>query len=114
MIGGDEGIGKAEHDQPAMLRAVLQLAGGFEDGDAGAFCADQRACHVEAVLRQQLVEVVAGDAARNVGKTLPDQIGVGIADAAQAGINLALASAAAMMAASSCSLVRPTVMRVPS
>ena len=55
--------------------------------------ADQRAGHVEAVLRQQLVEVVAGDAPRNIRKALADEIGVRVAQTLQTGINLAAASA---------------------
>ena len=38
--------------------------------DAGAFAADERARDVEAVFGQQLVEVVAGHAARDARKLL--------------------------------------------
>ena len=94
MIGGDEGIGKSEHDQAAMLRAMLERAVGLEHGDAGALRAHQGAGHVKAVLGQQLVQVVAGNAAGNLGKTLPDQVAIGIPDAGQAGIDLPPPSAA--------------------
>ena len=46
------------------------------------FAAHQRARHVEVVLRQQLVEVVAGDAPRNARKFLAHQIGIAVANAA--------------------------------
>ena len=41
----------------------LRSSVGAEDGDAGAFAADQRSGDVEAVFREELVEVVSGDAA---------------------------------------------------
>ena len=94
VIGGDEGIGKAEHHQAAMLRAMFERAAGLEHGDAGALGAHQGAGYVKAVFRQQLVQVVAGDAAGNFGKALADQVAVGIPDAGQAGIDLAPAAAA--------------------
>ncbi len=74
MVGGDEGIGKSEHDQAAMLRAVLERAMGLEHGDAGALRSHQGAGHVEPVLGQQFVEVIAGNTAGNLGKTLPDKV----------------------------------------
>ena len=49
---------------------------GLQHGDAGALGADQRAGDVEAVLGQQLVEIVAGDAARNFRIARADQVGV--------------------------------------
>ena len=73
VVGGDEGVGKAETDENAAGWAWHQ-AHCFENGDAGAFAADQGAGDVEAVLRQQLVEIVAGDAARNFGKARADQV----------------------------------------
>src|ERR1039457_4608094 len=75
-----------------MLRAGFRLAFSFEDGDAGPFGSDQRPGNVEAVLRQELVQVVAGDAARNIGEARPDQVRVGGAQAAQAWLDLAAAA----------------------
>ena len=57
-----------------MLRARLQLAFRFEDRDAGAFASDQRTRYVEAIFGQKLIEVVAGDAARNVREPLPNEV----------------------------------------
>ena len=62
---------------------------------AGAFGTDQRARHVEAVLRQQFIEVIAGDAARNARKFLAHQIGIAVAEARETRIDLAHAAAAA-------------------
>src|ERR1039458_8690729 len=83
---------EAERNQAAMLRAGLQLAFSFEDGDAGPLGSDQRPGNVEAVLRQELVQVVAGDAARNIGEARPDQVRVGVAETAQACVDLAAAA----------------------
>ena len=47
VIRGNEGIGKAEHHQAAMLRAVLQHAARLQHRDAGAFRAHQCAGYVE-------------------------------------------------------------------
>ena len=52
---------------------VDQVHRRLEDGDAGALGADERARDVEAVLGQQLVEVVAGDAARDLREARADQ-----------------------------------------
>ena len=48
---------------------------------------------LKAVLGQQLVEVVAGHAPRNLRKPRADQVGVPIADRAQPRVNLAAAAA---------------------
>src|SRR3546814_15865796 len=57
-----------------------------------SFGADQRALDVEVVLRQQLVERIAGDAARNVWKALAYQIGIAIAKITQCAIDLRAAT----------------------
>ena len=50
---------------------------------------------MEAVFGEQLVEVVAGDAAGNARKLLPDERGVAVAEAREAGVDLADAAAGA-------------------
>ena len=67
-----------------MLRAMFELAARLQHGDAGAFAAHQRARYVESVLRQQLVQVVAGDAAGILGKRC-GSVAVAIPNARQAG-----------------------------
>jgi len=66
------------------------------------------------VLGQQLVEVVAGDAAGDARVPLPDAVGVAVAQVAQAGVDPPRRPPAAMIEASSSSLVGPTVIRSPS
>ena len=72
-IGGQEGIGKSEDGEDAVGRAGGQVQRGRENAGACAFRPDQRAGYMETVLRQQLVEVVAGNAPRNARVFLPDQ-----------------------------------------
>ena len=92
-VGGKEGIGKTERGEHAIGRAGLEVERGGDDGSAGALGADQRARDVEVVFRQKLVEVVAGDAARNVGELFSDLGRELVADAREAGVDFADAAA---------------------
>ena len=68
---------KAESDQAdGCCGLCLSSHDGFEDGDAGAFAADECAGNVESVFRKELVEVVAGDAAGDIGEALADEVAV--------------------------------------
>src|ERR687888_2508241 len=74
-IGGSEDVGKGENCKNALLRARNKSHRGLEDGDAGRFAAHQRTRHIEAVLRQQLVQVlVARNPARNLRITRSNQV----------------------------------------
>ncbi len=84
-VGGEKRIAEAEHGEHAEGRAGGEIERGGDDVGAGALGADQRAGDMEVVFGQQLVEVVAGDAARNAGKLFADQGGVAVADAREAG-----------------------------
>ena len=46
----------------------VEADGGLEQGDAGPLRADERAGHVEALLGEERVQVVAGDAAGEAGE----------------------------------------------
>ena len=83
VVGALVNVGIGDDQQHALGRTFDQAAGGFENGDAGAFRADQRARNVKAVFREQEIQVVAGDAARDVGVTAADQIAVGVGDVFQ-------------------------------
>jgi len=76
MIGTLKNIGVGDHKKHARWRTFDEAAGGFEDGDARAFGADQCAGDVKAVFGEQIVEVVSGDATRNVGEASADEFGV--------------------------------------
>ena len=93
VIGALINVGIGDDEQHALRRAFDQAASRFENRDAGAFGSDQGAGHVESVLGQEKIQVVAGDAARNFGKTLADEIAVGGGDALQSGVDLAAAAA---------------------
>ncbi|MNH04607.1 hypothetical protein D3C79_639070 [compost metagenome] len=60
----------AQHHQHAVSRVLHQNRLSLQDGDAGAFYTHQRACNVEAVFRQQLIEVVARHATFELGEPL--------------------------------------------
>ena len=94
-VGRLECIGESQHREHAIGRAGGQVESGGKHVDASAFRSNQRAGYVEAALGQQLVQVVTGDAARNAGEPFADQHRVVVANAPEAGVDLALAAAAA-------------------
>ena len=77
-VGGQVDVGVAEHQQHPRRRTVDKLTSRFEDERAGALGADQGLGQVEAALRQQLVEVEAGDPPGDVGVARPDRLGVAV------------------------------------
>ena len=93
MVGGVEHVGVAEHQRAAVLRARDQAHGRLEHVHARALGADQRAGDVEAVLGQELVEVVARHAARDVGELLPDPVGDLVSELPELRVDLALPAA---------------------
>ena len=95
VIGALIDVGIGDDEQDALRRTFDQAAGGFENRGAGSFGADQGAGDVEAVFGEQVVEVVAGDAAGDVGKFLADQIAVLIGDLLEGGVDLIAAVVAA-------------------
>ena len=80
VIGALENVGIGDYEEHSMLRAFDEAAGGFEDCGAGSFGADEGAGDVESVFGEEIVEVVAGDAAGDLGEFLADEIGVGGGD----------------------------------
>ena len=93
VIGGFEGVFVADADQRAVLRTVNEADLRFENYGAGAFGANQRARHVKITLGQKLVEVVAGNAARNLRELGANQRFVLIANGAQLGVDFGRAPA---------------------
>ena len=89
VIGRAEHVGIAEHEQRAPRRAVDEAHRRTEDRDARAFGSDERTRDIEAVLGQQLVEVVAGHAPRNLRVTLADLVGVTVDQRCQPRVDLA-------------------------
>src|SRR5215467_10811791 len=88
MITGGINVRVAEHQERASGRAVDQANGCLEDRDTGTFCANQCPRNVESVFRQELIEVITRDAARNVGKALSDQMGIPVAQGLELSIDM--------------------------
>jgi hypothetical protein len=114
VVGGDEEIGVAEHDQAPVGGAGHQPDGRLKRQRAGRLGADQRAGDLEAPLGEQLVEVVAGHAPRDPGEAGADQVGVAVARARMPAYSSPRRPPARMIAASCSSSVGPTVSRRPS
>jgi len=93
VVGGLVDVRVAEQHQHLDLGRGHQPAGRLEDGHAGRFAAHQRTRHVEAVLRQQLLQAVAGDAARDPREALADQLGVAVPQRREVPVDLAAAAA---------------------
>jgi hypothetical protein len=93
VVAGGVDVGVAEHHQPPVLRAGDQPHGRLQGDRAGGLGADERPGDVEAVLGQQLGEVVARHPAGDVRVPGADQVGVAVADGAHAGVELAAATA---------------------
>jgi hypothetical protein len=69
----------AEHEKRARGRAVNEAHLRLQDGAKRPLAANDGAGDVEALLGQEVVEVVARDAARYLRVTIPDQISVAVA-----------------------------------
>jgi hypothetical protein len=105
---------EAEDQQCTCRRPGVQCHRGLERGRARPLGARQRSGDMEAVLRQQLVEVEARDPARDARVALADKIAVAVAQFSQRGVYGAAPSALGDDPFESSSLVAPTVIRVPS
>ena len=92
MVGTLIDVRISDDDENTLRWALDQTARGFESCRASAFRADERAGDVEAVFREKVVEVVAGDAAWDVWEFLADQVGVLIGDLLEGGAELSDAS----------------------
>ncbi len=112
-----EDIVEADDGEHALLAgSATRLSVALEDRDAGRFGSDQRARDVEALLRQQLIEIfVAGDAARDLGIARADQVAVAVAECVEGAIDLrAPAAVCENVAELARRSLRPTVIRSPS
>ncbi len=87
VVGGEEDVGKADADEGAAGRGFDELEGGSEDDGAGAFAAYEGSGEVEVVFGEELVEVVAGDSAGDLGEFPADFVGVGVANFFEGGVD---------------------------
>src|SRR6266404_2335739 len=87
VVGTEINIGPSDNEQPPRRRTLDQAAGGFENRDASAFRADESTRHVKAVFGEQVVEVVSGNAARNVGELATNLLSVAVGDGVESSID---------------------------
>ena len=92
VIGAEINVGPSDDQQHPRRRTLDEAAGSFENRDASAFGADQRARHVKAVFGKQMVEVVSGDAARNVRELAADLFAVAVGETLESGVDFGAAS----------------------
>src|ERR1700687_423077 len=92
VVGTDVNIGPSNDKQHARRRTFDQAAAGFENRDASAFGANQSARHVKAVFGEQVVEVVSGNAAWNVGKLAAGLLAIAVGEGLEAGGGLSAAA----------------------
>ena len=88
-VGREVDVREPEHEQRPARRARHEARRRLEDRDARALRPDQRARHVEAVLRQQEVEVVAGHPARDLREPRAHEVAVPVAYPREPGVDLA-------------------------
>src|SRR6266446_2034422 len=87
VVGTEINIWPSDDEQRPRWRTLDQTAGGFEHRDASSFRADERARHVKAVFGEQVVEVVSGNAARNVGELAANLLSVAVGDGVESSID---------------------------
>jgi hypothetical protein len=80
VVGANVNVGPSDDQEHTSGRTGDEAAGGFEDGDTGAFRTYQRSRYVEAVFREQVVEVVSRDSAGDVGELAADVVSVTVGD----------------------------------
>ena len=93
VVGAEIDIGPSDDEQHPRRRTLDEAASRFENRDASAFGADESARHVKAAFGEQVVEVVSGNAARNVGKLAADLLAVAVGEGLEAGVDFGAAAA---------------------
>src|ERR1051326_5049236 len=66
VIGGAVHVRVSEDDERSCRRTLDESHGRLEDRDTGSFAANECAGDVEAILGEQLIEIITRDAARNL------------------------------------------------
>ncbi len=88
-VGSQKSVRESQHRKNAEGRTGGEVKLRRDNCRAGAFTADQGAGDVKAVFGEQLVEVIAGDAARDTGKLFANQVGIAIANTGKARVECA-------------------------
>ena len=91
-IGTLKNIRISNDKEHPLRRTFDESASSFEHSNARTLGADQGASHIEIVFWKQLIQVVARDAARDVGKALADLIGVGSGESLELVVDVGAAS----------------------
>src|SRR5208283_432044 len=91
-------VGPSDHEQHPRRGALDEPASRFENGGAGALGTNQRARNMETIFRQQVVEIVSGNATRNIGELAANLVAVAVGELFEARIDLGAASAVALSA----------------
>src|SRR3989440_966444 len=89
MVAANVNVWIAEHEQRACRRTFDQARCCLEYSNTRTFSSNQRSSYIKAIFWQQLIQVVARDAAGNFWETLANEVGVLIAEVFEPGINLA-------------------------
>ena len=95
-ISTDVDIRPSDHYQHTGWRAFDEAAGRFEDGHAGALGTNERARNMEAAFREQMVEVVSGNAARDIGELAANVVAIAIGELLETGVDLGAAATFAL------------------
>ena len=93
VFGGREDVFEAGDEHRAVRRPVDEAHRCAQHGHQSALAADQRARDVEPVLGEQLIEVVAGNAPRDLRVARADLLRVSVAHVSETSIDLAGAAA---------------------
>jgi hypothetical protein len=72
VVGAPIDVRIGDDYEHALRRTFHKTARGFEDCDAGSFGTYQGSRYVKTVFGEQVIQVVAGDSAGNVGEPLAD------------------------------------------
>src|SRR6266705_2850017 len=86
-------VGIRYDEQNALRRTFNQTARCLKHGRTRSFGADQRPRYMETVFRQQIVQVISGNPARDVGIALSNKIAVLVNDGFELSVNFASVSA---------------------
>src|SRR5208282_4792858 len=92
VVGADVNVGPSNDQQHPLRWTFDEAASGFENRDTRAFGANQRTRNVKAVFREQIVEVVSGNAARNIRKLAAHLLTIAVGERLEAGVDFSAAA----------------------
>src|SRR6266478_9644744 len=93
VVGAEIDIAPSDNEQHPRRRTLDQAASGFENRHTSTFGTDESARHVKAIFGEQVVEVVSGNAARNVGELATNLLSVAVGDGLEPCVDFRAAAA---------------------